>query len=111
MMGFYPVTPGIPAYSIGSPVFEKTVISLGNGKKFTIRAKNCSGRNKYIQSARLDGREWNSTVLPHEAVVASGGRLDLVMGPEADYGWGTAPDSRPGTFGSGSAPDIRDKRN
>ena len=105
MMGFYPVTPGIPAYSIGSPVFEKTVISLGNGKKFTIRAKNCSGRNKYIQSARLDGKAWNSTVLPHEAV-ASGGRLDLEMGPEADYGWGTAPD----TFGGGIDPDIRDKR-
>ena len=33
MMGFYPVTPGIPTYDIGSPVFDKTTIHLKNGKR------------------------------------------------------------------------------
>ena len=32
MMGFYPVTPGIPTYDIGSPVFEKTTIHLAMAK-------------------------------------------------------------------------------
>ena len=34
MMGFYPVTPGIPTYDIGSPIFDKVVIHLKNGKDF-----------------------------------------------------------------------------
>lgn len=29
-MGFYPACPGSPVYEIGSPIFEKTSIRLGN---------------------------------------------------------------------------------
>jgi len=47
-MGFYPVTPGTPVYTIGSPVFEKVTIYLTNGKKFTLIANGSSKRNKYI---------------------------------------------------------------
>src|ERR1019366_5689290 len=53
-MGFYPVTPGLPVYAIGSPIFEETRISLEKGKVFTITARNVSAKNKYIQSARLN---------------------------------------------------------
>jgi len=28
MMGFYPVTPGIPTYDVGSPVLDKVTIHL-----------------------------------------------------------------------------------
>ena len=56
MMGFFPVTPGIPVYNIGSPVFIKVSISLPNGKQFTIRVKNSSTNNKYIKSATLNGK-------------------------------------------------------
>ncbi len=31
-MGFYPVTPGLPIYTIGSPIFETTTIDLPNNK-------------------------------------------------------------------------------
>ncbi len=44
MMGFYPVTPGIPTYDIGSPVFDKVTIHLQNGKEFVILAHNTSRR-------------------------------------------------------------------
>ncbi len=37
-MGFYPVTPGIPVYTIGSPLFKKATINLQNGKQFTVIA-------------------------------------------------------------------------
>ena len=33
MLGFYPVTPGIPVYDVGSPVFDKATIHLKNGKR------------------------------------------------------------------------------
>ena len=41
-MGFYPITPGIPIYTIGSPLFSKIKINLPNGKVFTINAPNCN---------------------------------------------------------------------
>ncbi len=55
-IGFYPVCPGTPVYEIGSPIFQKTTIRLGNGKLFTILANNVSAQNKYIQSAQLNGK-------------------------------------------------------
>ena len=58
-MGFYPVTPGIPVYNIGSPLFQSIKIDLKNGKTFEIEALNNSEENKYIQSATLNGKKWN----------------------------------------------------
>lgn len=82
MLGFYPVTPGLPEYQIGSPMFDRAVINLENGKKFEIIAENNSPKNKYIQSAKLNGEPLKGTVLKHSDL-ASGGRLVFVMGPEA----------------------------
>mgnify|MGYP000447076057 CR=1 FL=1 len=53
MVGFYPVCPGMPYYVIGSPSFEESVITLENGKKFTIEAPGASDKNIYIQSLPL----------------------------------------------------------
>ena len=55
MMGFYPVTPGLPEYSIGSPFFESCSIRLENGNTFQLNAVNFSQDNKYIQSVSLNG--------------------------------------------------------
>ena len=93
-MGFYPVTPGLPVYAIGSPIFEETRISLANGKVFTIKASNVSARNKYIQSASLNGRPLNKPWFEH-ADLAGGGTLVLEMGPRANTAWGSAPDAAP----------------
>jgi predicted alpha-1,2-mannosidase len=79
MMGFYPVTPGLPIYDVGSPVFEKTVITLTNGKKFTIIAKGASRENQYVQSIRLNGKPLNQVWFRH-ADIANGGTLELEMG-------------------------------
>ena len=49
-MGFYPVTPGMPVYNIGSPQFENVKVDLGNGKRFELIAKNYSAENKYTFS-------------------------------------------------------------
>lgn len=86
-MGIYPVTPGSASYEIGSPMFDKTVIRLSNGKSFKIVAKNVSDDNKYIQAARLNGKEYNSTHLSHEDLMA-GGKLELVMGNTPNKAWG-----------------------
>lgn len=86
-MGFYPVTPGKPVYTIGSPVFSKVVIHLENGKDFTLIAHNCSEVNKYIQSATLNGKVLNTPWFTHEQLV-NGGKLELQMGPKPNKAWG-----------------------
>ena len=30
-LGFYPVTPGIPAYALGTPLFDEATLHLANG--------------------------------------------------------------------------------
>ena len=86
-MGFYPVTPGMPSYNIGSPLFPFIRLDLGNGKYFEIEAINCTGDNKYVQSAKLNGKEWNKPWFHHDDI-RNGGKLMLVMGNKANTEWG-----------------------
>ena len=58
-LSFYSVCPGTDQYVIGSPVFNRTTITLENGKKFIVEAKGNSGENVYIQTASLNGKPYN----------------------------------------------------
>ena len=94
MMGFYPVTPGIPTYDIGSPVFEKTTIHLRNGKDFVIVANRTSNENKYLQSVRLNGKVMDQVWFRH-ADIANGGTLELTMGDTPNLSLGSSAKSLP----------------
>jgi predicted alpha-1,2-mannosidase len=85
-MGFYPVCPGRPTYDLGSPLFSEIRLSLEGGATFTILAPDVSARNKYIQSAELNGRPLNGPWIKHSDIIA-GGKLVLNMGPRPDYTW------------------------
>lgn len=80
-----------PIYEIGSPLYEKVVIDLGEryhrGEKFVIEAKNTSRINKYVQKATLNGEELDSFKFPVEEIL-KGGELILEMGPEPNKDWG-----------------------
>jgi predicted alpha-1,2-mannosidase len=93
-MGFYPVCPGRPVYDIGSPLFEETRINLAGGKVFTITAMNVSAKNKYIQSAELNGKVLNRPWFEHADIV-NGGSLVLHMGAHPNTAWGSAPEAAP----------------
>ena len=86
-IGFYPVTPGFPAYNIGSPLFSDIQVRLGNGKIFHIIANNCSDENKYIQRATLNGKAWNKPWFSHDDI-KNGGTLILEMGKHPNKSWG-----------------------
>lgn len=88
MLGFYPVTPGLPEYSIGSPFFQNTKIKLENGNTFSVVAKNFSQENKYIQSAKLNDITIDLPRINHEDIM-QGGKLEFQMGPHANPNWGT----------------------
>lgn len=84
-MGFYPVA-GQDVYLIGSPVFSKSVLNLGNGKSFRIIAKHVSDKNIYVQSATLNGKKWEKCWFLHSDI-CEGGELILEMGATPS-GWG-----------------------
>ncbi|MGI9279851.1 MAG: GH92 family glycosyl hydrolase [Endozoicomonas sp.] len=78
-MGFYQVTPGLPEYSIGRPLFDEAVIELPDGE-FTITAVNNSPANRYIKEVTINGEALgdNNTFKKHSDIVA-GGELRFVM--------------------------------
>lgn len=77
-VGLYPVTPGTAEYAIGSPVFEKATVELSNGKQFRVIARGASAENKYVVSAKLNGKALDRMFLSHEDII-SGGTLVLEM--------------------------------
>jgi len=85
-MGFYPVKPGTPMYTITSPVFSKVTIDLPNGKTFELIAKNSTRKNKYIQSATLNGKILKTPWFSHDDLV-NGGKIVLKMGEKPGKIW------------------------
>lgn len=96
-LGFYPVTPGMPVYVIGSPVFEQATVHLEDGKRFEVVCHNYSPENKYIQSAKLNGKEWNRSWFTHDDL-AKGGKLEFVMGDRPNKQWASSADAVPPSF-------------
>lgn len=81
-LGFYSVTPGTNVYAIGTPLFPEAIIHPDPEKPeitFTIIAKNVSWRNKYIQSAALNGAKLEKPFLKHTDIT-KGGELIFEMG-------------------------------
>jgi predicted alpha-1,2-mannosidase len=91
-LGFYPVTPGSPTYTFGSPVFERATIRLP-GDDAVVEAPGASLASKYIQGVTLDGDPVDDLWFTHDAL-AGGGRLRIEMGP-APSDWGTDPAAAP----------------
>lgn len=94
MMGFFPVTPGIPIYTIGSPTFNEISIQLPNGKTFMVHALNNAADHQFIQSAKLNGKVLERAWFTHQELMA-GGILELTMGETPNKLWGSQPATFP----------------
>jgi predicted alpha-1,2-mannosidase len=93
-LGFYPVTPGVDEYVIGSPLFNKATLHLENGNTFEIHSKNNSKENMYIETAKLNGSSYNNTFVKFEDI-QNGGSLEFNMSANPNKNWGTAVESVP----------------
>lgn len=93
-MGFYPVTPGMPEYIIGTPWFPEMDIMLENGNTFKVTANKVSAKNKYIQSAKLNGAEYPYSYIRHEDIM-KGGHLYFEMGSKPNKNWGSKDEHIP----------------
>ncbi len=85
--GIHPITPGDTRYEITSPAFNKVTFNLPEGKKFTINAANNSAENTYIQSATLNGKNYDRCWIDYQDII-KGGVLEFKMGPTPNRNWG-----------------------
>jgi len=77
-LGFYPVTPGVDQYVLGSPLFKKVTITLENGKKVIINSENNSNENRYVQSFTLNGKNHTKNWISHSGL-QKGSNLNFKM--------------------------------
>ena len=89
-VGLYPVTPGDPVYTLGSPLFDRATLRLDpeGRRRFVVEAPGNGPEAPYVQSATWNGQPLDQPFLTH-AEVAGGGTLVLQMGTQPSA-WGRA---------------------
>lgn len=93
-LGFYPVTPAVGQYAIGSPLFRNVQLTMPGGKVLTIEAEGNGPDNIYIQSVTLNGRPHDKVWLSREQL-QGGGTLRFVMGPQPNKTWASGKAAAP----------------
>lgn len=78
MMGFYPVCPGNPSYTLGSPMFDEVKIQTPSGKYFTIKTYNQSDNHPMIDKMKLNGKPFSAIEITHQELL-KGGLLEVWM--------------------------------
>jgi len=78
-LGMYPVNPANSTYDLTSPWVEEAEIQLPNGKKFSIKTKNLSDKNIYIQEIFHNGKVYNKLSISHQQIM-EGGELLFILG-------------------------------
>ncbi len=99
-LGFYPVSMGNDEYAIGSPLFDEITVHLDNGKDIKVIANNNSDENIYIQSMKLNGKEYNKNYIKHSDI-ASGATIEFEMGSTPNTNWGSSENSLPTSITDG----------
>lgn len=96
-LGFYPVCPGTSQYIIGAPLFKKATLHFENGKTFEIHAPQNSAENIYIESMKLNGKNYTKNYLDYNELM-QGGVWDVEMGNEPNKTRGTQASDLPYSF-------------
>lgn len=86
-IGMHPICPGDTRMELTTPVFEEITLEVGPSRFFRIKVKKDSPASTYIQSARLDGKEYDRCYIDYSEVMR-GGTLELVLGDKPNKKWG-----------------------
>lgn len=77
-----------PIVELGSPLFDKASITLGDGKTLVIETKNNSKTNVYVQSVVFNGKPLNNCWLYRDELM-KGGKMVFTMGSKPNKTWGS----------------------
>ncbi len=93
-LGFYAVAPVSGNYVLGSPLVERAVLTVNNGRKLEIEVRRSDPKHVYVQSFTLNGvpqqRAWF-----HHSEIAHGGHILFVLGPEPNTEFAQKPELAP----------------
>jgi predicted alpha-1,2-mannosidase len=84
-IGFFP-NAGQDIYYLNAPLYAKSELTLGNGKKLSIISSNASESNIYIKSCRINGKQWHYSIINHSDI-ANGGTIEFEL-TDAPTDWG-----------------------
>lgn len=93
-LGFYPVTPGVNQYVVGTPLFPKATVKLENGRSFTVNAR---GKGRYVDALKVNGKAIQRTWLGHDELM-KGATLDFSMSTKPNMVRGTREQDVPYSF-------------
>jgi predicted alpha-1,2-mannosidase len=90
-LGFYPVTPAVPQYVVGAPLFRKATLHLENGRNIVINAPANSDSRRYVRALKVNGKAYSRNWLDHQSLL-QGAVLDFDMAdqPNTQRGVGEA---------------------
>jgi predicted alpha-1,2-mannosidase len=77
-LGFYPVCPGKPEYTLGSPLFSRSIVHVTGSVTFTIEAQGNTPDAVYVRRASLQGKAVTGNLIGHAAIM-KGGTLRFEM--------------------------------
>lgn len=80
-LGLFPMAPGRPVYTVGSPIFQSVTLRLAKQRTLVIRSRQSAPKNAFVQSLMVNGQPEHHYELAH-ALLQRGGELRFDMGPK-----------------------------
>lgn len=80
-LGLFPLCPGRPAWTFGSPLFRKAVVRLPDSRELVVEAPGNGADAPFIETIEFAGRVHAGLEIDH-AAIASGGTLTFRMSHE-----------------------------
>jgi predicted alpha-1,2-mannosidase len=71
-LGFYPVCPGKPEYTLGSPLFRRATLHLPGRKTFVIEAAANDRDTVFVRKVTLNGEPLSGPTLQHSTLMTGG---------------------------------------
>ncbi|WP_294587449.1 GH92 family glycosyl hydrolase [uncultured Bacteroides sp.] len=103
-LGIYSVCPGSNEFALTTPLFEKAVVNLANGKTLTILA-NDPKKNIYISKVELNGKQIDTNFITY-AQLMEGGELRFTLTDTPDKTRGISAEASPYSYTQESVVSI-----
>lgn len=95
-LGIYSVCPGSNEFALTTPLFEKAVLKLANGKRLTLLA-NDPKKNIYIHKVELNGKQIDTNFITY-AQLMEGGELRFTLSDKPDKSRGILEEASPYSY-------------
>jgi putative alpha-1,2-mannosidase len=82
MLGIYPIVTQ-PVYLLESPWFSDINMTINYNRTLRITASNLDQASFYVQSIKINGKDWTKNWFEHDDVMVNGGTIEFILGSNA----------------------------